>query len=81
MTFVRGVLDLKTLPFGFLQFLIVGHFEDECCDVFPEAFYRRSVLCRSKTAWPSRSRMRRATVLGGKARFAAATIAADTSDA
>ena len=33
------------------------------------AFYRRSVLRRSKTAWPSRSRMRKATVLGGKARF------------
>jgi hypothetical protein len=45
------------------------------------AFYRRSIVCRSKTAWPSRSRMRKATVLGGNARFAAATIAADTSDA
>jgi hypothetical protein len=43
--------------------------------------YQRSVLCRSKTASPSRSRMRKATVLGGNARFAAATIAADTSDA
>jgi hypothetical protein len=45
------------------------------------AVYRRSDLRRSKTAWPSRFRMRKATVLGGNARFAAATIAADTSDA
>ena len=44
-------------------------------------FLERSPLCRLKTSWPSLSKMRNPIVRGGIAIFAAATIAADASEA